>query len=149
MKIKPSLKRMILMSLLVFLLCGIVLFTSCLSLFCFQKWTFVQPLIIGLYAISCTIIFIVCVTRNHYILNTEFLEVHRLQKTLYFHYKDIIYIDTSKGNKNNTITIMLNKGLIQYLVADEKGQLYDELISRCHNLKSKEEIKKIFPNAKI
>ena len=137
------------MSLLVFLICGIVLFLSCISLFCFQKWTFVQPLIIILYVTSSACIFVICVSKNHYYLNKDYLEVHRIKNTLYFHYKDIIYIDTSKGNKNNTVTIMLNKGLVQYLVADDKGQLYDNLISKCHNLKTKEEVQKLFPRSKI
>lgn len=149
MKVKPSLKKMIGMALIVALICGLVIFASCFNIFIFQKWDYSQWLIIGVFVASTIALFFISINSYHYVINKNTLEVHRFRKIMAYPYEEVIYLDESKGSKNNTITFVMKTGSTIYLIPDKNGLVYQTLVENCQNLQTKEQIKAKFPSIKL
>ncbi|MFA7032765.1 MAG: hypothetical protein WC201_04310 [Bacilli bacterium] len=149
MKVKPSPKKMIFISLGISLLCGLVIFTTCISIFLFQEWNYVQWLIIGIYIVTSVAIFLISINSYCYYIEAKFLRIVRFKKVIEYPYSDILWLDQSKGEKNGTVTFVLKTGHIIYLIPDNEGLLYKTILKNSKNLLPKEEIIHRFPGIKL
>ncbi|MCB9498196.1 MAG: hypothetical protein H6688_01905 [Erysipelotrichaceae bacterium] len=149
MKVKPSSKKMIFISLGITLFCGLLIFTTCISIFLFQEWNYVQWLIIGVYIATSISIFFISSNSYFYYIESKFLRIIRFKKVIKYPYADILWLDQSKGEKNGTITFVLKTGKVIYLIPDDEGLVYRAILKNSKNLLSKEEIIHRFPGIKL
>lgn len=149
MKVKPALSRMIIMAVIIALICGVAIFLVCLDLFIFQKWSYVQWLIIGVFIVSSIVIFFLSRANLAYVIDSKGILVLKFKKKIYYQFDSILWLDESKGEKNNTTTFVMNKGHVIYLIPDKEREVYKAIKKHSKNLLTIEEVKAKFPGIKL
>ena len=149
MKLPVSRKRTIITFLIADLIFAILLFLSCFKLFVLETWTFVQFLIIGVFVIISIVMLVLSLTRNFYVIESKYLVSVKGYKEMYYHYKDVVYIDKKQSEKRRVLCFYTNKEHARYLPFDKEGKIYTAMCNKCHNALSEEEFRSQYPNAKI
>ena len=149
MKVYPLLHKTIIMLIASVLVAGGLVFGMCFNLFLFQEWTWVQPLIIGLYVISSVVLFVLTPRSIYYEVNRKYVMVVKYKKELIYNYADVVYINEELSEKKKTVCFYTNKGDVRYLTFDRQGLLYKTMLANCKNRISKEEFASMYPNIKF
>lgn len=149
MKLPVDRKRTILIFLIADLSLAALLFLSCFNLFIFQPWGAAQIVVIAIYVIISAIMLVLSLTRNFYVIEPKFLVSVKGYKEMYYHYKDVVYIDKAQSEKRKVLCFYTNKGHARYLPFDKDEKIYEAMCNRCHNLLSDEEFRIQYPNAKL
>jgi hypothetical protein len=149
MKVWPSIKKTLLLALVIFLFSAVIVFTSCINLFLFQEWDYRQWLIIGVFLVSSILILIFSLRTYFYVIEKHELVVVKFKRELVYPYSEIIYIDQNQKRKNSTITMVMKSGQIIYLIPDKNNQVYQSLENNCDNLLDKQEVIYKYPRIKL
>lgn len=149
MKVWPSIKKTLLLALVIFLFSAVIVFTSCINLFLFEEWDYRQWLIIGVFLASSILILIFSLRTYFYVIEKRELIVIKFKRELVYPYSEIIYIDQNQKRKKSTITIVMKSGQIIYLIPDNKNQVYESLQKNCDDLLDKQEVMNKFPRIKL
>ena len=149
MKVPVDRKRTLLIFFIADLVLALALFLSCLNLFLFQKWGVVQILIIALFVIISVTMLVLSLTRNFYVIESKYLVVVKGYKEMYYHYKDVVYIDKEQSEKRRVLCFFTNKGHARYLPFDKKGEIYQAMCQKCHGLLSRDDFISQYPDAKL
>ncbi|MCR5184730.1 MAG: hypothetical protein K6C32_01430 [Bacilli bacterium] len=149
MKVRIPFKRIFLLWLAVFVIGGGLLFLCSWSFFVNQKWTFLQPCLIGAYVLFMGVILLLSSLTQYYEITKDALISVKFGKKMYFRYAEIIYIDEKQSEKSKVLTFVTQFGHVIYLNFDKEGKIYETVKSKCKNLLPFEQIKKKYPNIKI
>jgi len=149
MKLKPNFWTITKAFIGIFILASLIIFAICLNIFLFQEWTFVQPLIIGIFVALSLFFYILSLKAFYYEVSRKAIIVHRGTKVLYYYYSDIAYFDEDKARQKKSIAFLTNKGHVRYLPLDKDFILLDTLIENCNNLVSLEEARRRYPGSRI
>ena len=149
MKLPVSRKRTLITFAIADLIFAVLIFISCFSLFVLQEWGAIQFVIIGIFVILSTIMLVLSLTRNFYVIESKYLVSVKGYKEMYYHYKDVVYIDKAQSEKKRVLCFYTNKGHMRYLPFDKDGKIYEAMCNKCHNLLSDEEFHAQYPNVKI
>ena len=149
MKLPVSRKRTLITFAIADLIFAVLIFLSCFSLFVLQEWGAIQFVIIGIFVILSTIMLVLSLTRNFYVIESKYLVSVKGYKEMYYHYKDVVYIDKAQSEKKRVLCFYTNKGHVRYLPFDKEGKIYETMCNKCHNLLSDEEFHNQYPNVKI
>ncbi len=68
---------------------------------------------------------------------------------LTYAFKDIIFIDEPYSSKKSYIHFVTNKGDERFLLHDQKRLVYQAIVERTTNLKTKDEVNRMFPKLKL
>ena len=149
MKLPVSRKRTLITFAIADLIFAVLIFLSCFSLFVLQEWGVVQFIIIAIYVIISVLMLVLSLTRNFYVIESKYLVNVKGTKEMYYHYKDVVYIDKTQSEKKRVLCFYTNKGHVRYLPFDKDGKIYETMCNKCHNLLSDEEFRSQYPNVKI
>ena len=149
MKLPVSRKRTLITFVIADLIFAVLIFLSCFSLFVLQEWGPIQFVIIGIFVILSTIMLVLSLTRNFYVIESKYLVSVKGYKEMYYYYKDVVYIDKAQSEKKRVLCFYTNKGHVRYLPFDKEGKIYETMCNKCHNLLSDEEFHTQYPNVKI
>ena len=149
MKLPVDRKRTIITFLIADLIFAVLIFLSCFSLFVLQEWGVIQFIIIGIFIIISVVMLVLSLTRNFYVIESKYLVSVKGYKEMYYHYKDVVYIDKAQSEKKKVLCFYTNKGHVRYLPFDKDGKIYEAMCNKCHNLLSEEEFRSQYPNAKL
>ena len=149
MKLPVNRKRTIITFVIADVIFAAVMFLSCINLFLFQKWTAIQFAIIGLFVIVSVVMLVLSLTRNFYVIESKYLVVVKVNKEMYYHYADVVYIDKEQTERRKVLCFYTNKGHTRYLPFDKDGKIYTTFLNKCHNLLTEEDFKAQYPNVKI
>ncbi len=86
---------------------------------------------------------------SYYTLTKHEIIHHKGAHKLYYAYKDIIYIDTTYSERKGSIRFVTSKGDERYLMHDKEHLVYKEMLAKVANLKTREEINRLFPTLKL
>ena len=136
MKLPVSRKRTLITFAIADLIFAVLIFLSCFSLFVLQEWGAIQFVIIGIFVILSTIMLVLSLTRNFYVIESKYLVNVKGTKEMYYHYKDVVYIDKAQSEKKRVLCFYTNKGHVRYLPFDKDGKIYEAMCNKCHNLLS-------------
>lgn len=148
MKYRIPIKRLIFLLLIVYIVLAAAIFLFLRNYFT-QKWDISQPIIISIYTLVFILAFILSYTCYYYEIGKRSILVTKFTKKIEYFYKDILYLDDSKGSKIKIITFVTYRGDVIYLNNDKDGKVYDALANKCSGLLSYAEIKDKFPNIKL
>lgn len=147
-KIYPNRTRIILyLAIVAFIIAG--LFFWIFKDFFLSEWNVWHILIVSGFVICITVLSILTLKSTYYVIESNHLSFFRLGKELRYSYKDIIYIDESKGEKTKTLGFFTKHKKVIYLTLDSDGIIYRELLKRCTNLITTEEFIRKYPNVDI
>ena len=149
MKVPVSRKRTLITFFIADLIFAVLIFLSCFSLFVLQEWGVVQFIIIAIFVIFSVLMLVLSLTRNFYVIESKYLVTVKGTKEMYYHYKDVVYIDKAQSEKKRVLCFYTNKGHVRYLPFDKDGKIYETMCNKCHNLLSEEEFKTQYPNVKL
>ena len=149
MKVPVSRKRTLITFFIADLIFAVLIFLSCFSLFVLQEWGVVQFIIIAIFVIFSVLMLVLSLTRNFYVIESKYLVTVKGTKEMYYHYKDVVYIDKVQSEKKRVLCFYTNKGHVRYLPFDKDGKIYETMCNKCHNLLSEEEFKTQYPNVKL
>ena len=144
-KLPVDRKRTIITFIIADLVFALLLFTSCINIFVFQKWSAVQFVIIGLFIFFSIFMLVLSLTRNFYVIESKRLVVIKGRKEYYYNYADVVYIDKEQSEKKRVLVFCTNKGIARYLPFDKEGKIYTAFLNKCHNVLELEEFKKKYP----
>lgn len=74
---------------------------------------------------------------------------HKGKTTLYYNYKEIIYIDEKYSSKKGSIRFVTSQGHERYLMHDKGKIVYHALLENATNLKPRDEVNRLFPSLKL
>ena len=149
MKVPVSRKRTLITFFIADLIFAVLIFLSCFSLFVLQEWGVVQFIIIAIFVIFSVLMLVLSLTRNFYVIESKYLVTVKGTKEMYYHYKDVVYIDKAQSEKKRVLCFYTSKGHVRYLPFDKDGKIYETMCNKCHNLLSEEEFKTQYPNVKL
>ncbi len=149
MKVPVSRKRTLITFSIADLIFAVLIFLSCFSLFVLQEWGVVQFIIIAIFVIFSVLMLVLSLTRNFYVIESKYLVTVKGTKEMYYHYKDVVYIDKAQSEKKRVLCFYTNKGHVRYLPFDKDGKIYVAMCNKCHNLLSDEEFHNQYPNVKL
>ena len=149
MKLPVARKRTIITFLIADLIFAVLIFLSCFQIFVLQEWGVLQIVIISIYVILSILMLVLALTRNFYVIEGKFLVHVKGTKEMYYHYKDVVYIDKKQSEKKRVLTFYTNKGHSRYLPFDKDGKIYEAMCNKCHNLLSEEEFHSQYPTVKL
>ncbi len=149
MKLPVSRKRTLITFAIADLIFAVLIFFSCFSLFVLQEWGAIQIIIIATFVIISIVMLVLSLTRNFYVIESKYLVSVKGYKEMYYHYKDVVYIDKVQSEKKKVLSFYTNKGHVRYLPFDKDGKIYVAMCNKCHNLLSDEEFHNQYPNVKI
>ena len=149
MKVPADRRRTIKIFLIMDLIFAVALFLSCINLFIWTKWNFIQIMIIVLFVAISGLMLFLSLKRNFYVIENKYLVAVRGFKEMYYHYNDVVYIDKEQSERRRIICFYTNKGHTRYLPFDKNGEIYKAMLKRCHNLLEKEAFEAQYPNVKI
>lgn len=149
MKVPVSRKRTLITFFIADLIFAVLIFLSCFSLFVLQEWGVMQFIIIAIFVIFSVLMLVLSLTRNFYVIESKYLVAVKGTKEMYYHYKDVVYIDKAQSEKKKVLCFYTNKGHVRYLPFDKDGKIYETMCNKCHNLLSEEEFKTQYPNVKL
>ena len=149
MKLPVSRKRTLIIFAIADLIFALLIFLSCFSLFIRKDWDATQFIIIGIYVVISVLMLVLSLTRNFYVIEPKYLVVVKGWKEMYYHYKDVVYIDKAQSEKKRVLSFYTNKGHVRYLPFDKDGKIYEAMCNKCHNLLSDEDFQSQYPNVKI
>ena len=149
MKLPVSRKRTLITFAIADLIFAVLVFLSCFSLFVLQEWGVIQIIIIILFVGISVLMLVLSLTRNFYVIESKYLVTVKGTKEMYYHYKDVVYIDKAQSEKKKVLCFYTNKGHVRYLPFDKDGKIYDAMCNKCHNLLSDEEFHAKYPDVKI
>ena len=149
MKVPADRRRTIKIFLIMDLIFAVALFLSCLNLFIWTKWNFIQIMIIVLFVAISGLMLFLSLKRNFYVIENKYLVAVRGFKEMYYHYNDVVYIDKEQSERRRILCFYTNKGHTRYLPFDKNGEIYKAMLKRCHNLLEKEAFEEQYPNVKI
>lgn len=93
-----------------------------------------------------TVFYLVIAYRSaYYEISKHAIIHHKGKNTLYYNYKDIIYIDEAYSEKKLSIRFITRVGDERYLTHDPKRLVYKAMVERVGPYMSKEEINRQFP----
>jgi len=148
MRYRIPLKRLIKLFAIIYVVVAAIIFVSFMSFF-LQKWDISQPIVLVIYTLIIIAIFLMSYCFYFYEIGKRSILVTKFTKKIEYFYKDILYIDESKGEKTKVITFVTSKGHVIYLNNDKEGKVYQALITKCDRLISYPEIKDKFPQIKL
>ena len=149
MKLPVSRKRTLITFAVADLIFAVLIFLSCFSLFVLQEWGAIQIVIIAIYVVLSTVMLVLSLTRNFYVIESKYLVVVKGYKEMYYHYKDVVYIDKAQSEKKRVLCFYTNKGHTRYLPFDKNGEIYKAMLKKCHNLLDDVQFKAKYPNVKL
>ena len=149
MKVPVDYRRTIILFIIFDLLFALVIFLSCFKLFVTPNWGVVQIVIIAVYVFLSGVMLFLSFKRNFYVIESKYLVVVRAFKEMYYCYSDVVYIDEEQSEKRRVLCFFTNKGHTRYLPFDKNGEIYKAMKKRCHNLISKEDFARLYPNVKL
>ena len=149
MKVKISIKKVLLMWLGVFVILAAVVSLMFFNLFYLSKWDYRQIVIIGIYAAVMIGILIVSLNTQYYEINKKDITECKFGKKFVYFYTDIIYIDVEGSQKSKILSFVTKYGHVKYLTFDKEGKIFEAAMSKCKNLISLQEVRAKFPGIKI
>ena len=149
MKVKISIKKVLLMWLGVFVILAAVVSLMFFNLFYLSKWDYRQIVIIGIYAAVMIGILIVSLNTQYYEINKNDITECKFGKKFVYFYTDIIYIDVDGSQKSKILSFVTKYGHVKYLTFDKEGKIFEAAMSKCKNLISLQEVRAKFPGIKI
>ena len=149
MKVKISIKKVLLMWLGVFVILAAVVSLMFFNLFYLTKWDYRQIVIIGIYAAVMIGILIVSLNTQYYEINKKDITECKFGKKFVYFYTDIIYIDVDGSQKSKILSFVTKYGHVKYLTFDKEGKIFEAAMSKCKNLISLQEVRAKFPGIKI
>lgn len=147
MKIKPALKKTMIMFTILALLM-LIIFYSSLGSFKWPPETF-DYVLFGTWAILTASFLFVTIKYGYYTLEKKGLYQRRFTKVLFYEYDQVVFIDEKWSRKTNTLRFVMRNSDVRYLVADKKQVLIDEMIKRCKNTLSEEDFSIQYPQVKL
>ena len=149
MKVKISIKKVLLMWLGVFVILAAVVSLMFFNLFYLSKWDYRQIVIIGIYAAVMIGILIVSLNTQYYEINKKDITECKFGKKFVYFYTDIIYIDVDGSQKSKILSFVTKYGHVKYLTFDKEEKIFEAAMSKCKNLISLQEVRAKFPGIKI
>ena len=149
MKLVVDRKRTFITFVIADLIFAVLLFVSCINLFCFQKFGATQIVVIALFVFISIFMLVLSLVRNFYVVEPKYLVVVKGTRVMNFDYSDVVYIDEETSKRKKTVTFCTNKGHVRYLPFDKDGKIYDVMVSKCKNRLEFDEFRRRYPNAKI
>ena len=149
MKVKISVKKVLLMWLGVFLILAPVISLMFFNLFYLTKWDYRQIIIISVYVLVMLAILVFSLNTQYYEINKRDITECKFGKKFTYFYTDIIYIDVEGSQKSKILSFVTKHGHVKYLTFDKEGKIFEAATSRCKNLISREELLIKFPGIKI
>ncbi len=149
MKVKISIKKVILMWLGVFLILGAVISLMFFNLFYQTKWNYIQIVILSIYTLVMVAILILSINTHYYEVNKKDITESKFGKKYIYFYSDIIYVDFEESERTKILTFVTKFGHVRYLTFDKEGKIFDAVSNKCKNLISREEVRRKFPGIKI
>lgn len=148
-KLRPSIGRRIMVSLIAFFVGAVIIFLICFNLFTTFPWQVICYIIAFGYLLLAIISTVMYFKFSYYVIEKEYFVERKLSKELYYYYNDIIYIDQKRKSQKSTIGFYTNKGHVRYLTPDKEDVLFKTLLEKCHHLLSEEEFKNKYPNINL
>ena len=148
-KLPVDRKRTIRNFILADLFFALLLFSSCIYLFFFEKWNATQFVIIGLFVFISIFMLVMSLTRNFYVIEKKCLVVIKGNKEYRYNYDDVAYIDQEQTEKKKNLTFCTKMGHTRYLPFDKDGKIYEAFLKNCHNLLEKEEFRRRYPKVDL
>lgn len=149
MKVKISIKKILIMWGIVFLLLAAVVSLMFFNLFYLSKWGVSQFVIIGVYTLVMMAILVFSINTQYYEINKKDITECKFGKKYVYFYSDIIYIDVEGSKKSRILSFVTKYGHVKYLTFDKEGKIFDAAMNRCKNLISLQEVQGKFPGIKI
>ena len=128
MKVKISVKKVLLMWGAVFLLLAVVVSLMFFNLFYLTKWDYRQFLIIGIYSLVMVAILVFSLNTQYYEINKKDLTECKFGKKYIYFYSDIIYIDVEGSKKSKILSFVTKYGHVKYLTFDKEGKIFEACI---------------------
>lgn len=147
-KIYPNRTLICLYLAIVSLVIGGVLFLILKDSF-LTNWGPMQYVIIAVYAIFVGLFYFLTLKTTYYVVNNMYISFFRLGKELRYFYKDVIFVDESKGTSTRTIGFYTRQGSVIYLTSDKDLVIYNALLEKSKNRISLEEFKKKYPKIEV
>ena len=148
-KLPVDRKRTIRTFILADLFFAVLLFSSCIHLFFFERWNATQFVIIGLFVFISIFMLVMSLTRNFYVIEKKCLVVIKGNKEYRYNYDDVVYIDKAQTEKKKNLSFCTKKGHTRYLPFDKEGKIYEAFIKNCHNLLERDEFIKQYPKVDL
>ena len=149
MKVPVNRKRTLITFAIADLIFAVLIFLSCFSLFVLQEWGIVQIIIIAIFVMISIVMLVLSLTRNFYVIESNYLVTVKGYKEMYYNYKDVVYIDKAQSEKKKVLCFYTNKGHVRYLPFDKDGKIYETMCNKCRNLLSDEEFHIQYPNVNL
>ena len=149
MKVRLPIKKIILMWLLVFVIGLAAVVLSFFNLFFLTPFGSSQIIVLVVYTLILVLILFLSINGYYYEINKKDITVCKFGKKYSYFYSDIIYIDEEQSMKSKTLCFVTKYGHVKYLTFDKEGKIFDAVKVKCHNLKTLEEVKRLFPGVKI
>ena len=149
MKLIPDRKRTLITFIIADLALAVMLFLSCINLFCFQKFGTTQIVVICVYVFISIFMLVLSLTRNFYVVQGKNLLVVKGTRMMNYEFNNVVYIDEATSRRKKTVYFCTDKGVVRYLPFDKEGKILDVMLSKCKNLLDLDEFRRRFPNAKI
>ena len=149
MKLIPDRKRTLITFMIADLALAVMLFLSCINLFCFQKFGTTQIVVICVYVFISVFMLVLSLKRYFYVVEGKNLIVVKGTRAMTYEFNDVVYIDEEKSRRKKTVHFCTSKGLVRYLAFDKDGKILDIMLKKCKNLLELDEFKRRYPNAKI
>ncbi len=151
MKVRPLVRKTILMLLVAILIIGAIIFGFTFTLFLqpLNQWDWKPFVVIGAWILLSASVVVFTFVFSYYVVYKKYVEVKRLGKTLVYYYSDVVYIDESQYSKNKTIAFFTRQGHPRYLIGDKKDILYTTMIQNCKNRVTPEDFQRLYPKVKL
>lgn len=148
MKLKLPASKLAIIIITAIVSIAVILFLTCINLFVFTKWSWVQWFLIGLWAVGSILIAVVTPNNLYYEVTKKYVEEVKFNKKLVYNFSDIIYINEELSEKKKKVCFYTRFGHTKELYFDKKNILYKTMLINCKNRYTKEEFERRYPNVK-
>lgn len=145
-KIYTSFKGLLIIYLPIYLLVSIIFYLITGITF---PPTLYHYLVLLIWTVTTVIYLIIGYKNSYYEITKHEIVHHKGRNTLYYPFKDIIYIDEAYSEKKLSIRFVTRKGDERYLAHDPKKLIYKAMKEKVEKYWSLDEIKKQFPSLKL
>ncbi len=111
--------------------------------------TLVHYLVIALWTVLTAVYLIYGYKTSYYELSKHEIKQRKGGNVLTYPFKDIIFIDEPYSSKKSYVHFVTSKGDERFLLHDKKRIIYNAIVERTTNLKTKEEVNRMFPKLKL
>ena len=149
MKVRIPVKKILLMWLLVYAIGLVAVVLSFFNLFFLTPFGANQIIVLVVYTLILVLILFLSINGHYYEINKKDITECKFGKKYTYFYSDIIYIDEEQSIRSKTLCFVTKYGHTKYLTFDKDGKIFEAAKAKCHDLKTLEEVKRLFPSVKI